>query len=576
VYESVVSYGEGTTFKEKLYLYLHQQKMPKCLGCGGSVKYKKMGSGFLEFCSRTCMHESGVVREKIKKTNIEKYGMENPLAHADVRDKIRNTNMQKYGVESIGSADAIKTKIKKTNKKKYGYDYPLQSQDIRDKANETIKSKYGVDNPMKDQKISKKSHDVLTSKYGGCGMASEEIKSKIAETNTQKYGVPNVWGNAQVRDKMHETNITKYGTKYPIQNKSVKNKMQQSLLKKTMDIISEYGLVFVSSGEDGLILSDTCGHQFSTNMNLLYHRKKLSVTQCTECNRIGGMSGKEDLICDFLDSIGIEYVRHDRNMLGGKEIDILIPGKNIGIEINGIYWHSSKFKQPDYHQRKKKLAHEKGINLINIWEDDIENKIDIIKSRLLNLFGLIDTKIYARSCTVSELTKTEASAFLSQNHIQGTAKSSTHHYGLVNGSEIVAVMSFGKLRAPLGKKHREGHYELLRFSSKLGSVIPGGASRLFNEFVKKTDPSYILSYSDLCWSKIDGGFYEKLGMSNCGITRPGYYYLNNGVRHFRYKYRKSELVRMGYDPDKTEFEITDEMGLLRIFDCGNTRFVWSV
>ena len=32
---------------------------------------------------------------------------------------------------------------------------------------------------------------------------------------------------------------------------------------------------------------------------------------------------------------------------------------------------------------------------------------------------------------------------------------------------------------------------------------------------------------------------------------------------------KKKLIKMGYDSNKTEFEIMSDMGYLRIYDCGN-------
>jgi hypothetical protein len=32
---------------------------------------------------------------------------------------------------------------------------------------------------------------------------------------------------------------------------------------------------------------------------------------------------------------------------------------------------------------------------------------------------------------------------------------------------------------------------------------------------------------------------------------------------------------MGFDPKKTEREIIDELGVPKIYDCGNIRFVWQ-
>ena len=38
-------------------------------------------------------------KDKIKKTNIERYGVENPFQSEYVRDKIKKTNIERYGVE---------------------------------------------------------------------------------------------------------------------------------------------------------------------------------------------------------------------------------------------------------------------------------------------------------------------------------------------------------------------------------------------------------------------------------------------------------------------------------------------
>ena len=43
-------------------------------------------------------------------------------------------------------------------------------------------------------------------------------------------------------------------------------------------------------------------------------------------------------------------------------------------------------------------------------------------------------------------------------------------------------------------------------------------------------------------------------------------------RYHRYNFRKSELIRMGYNASKTEKQITTEMGLYRIWDSGQTRW----
>ena len=47
------------------------------------------------------------------------------------------------------------------------------------------------------------------------------------------------------------------------------------------------------------------------------------------------------------------------------------------------------------------------------------------------------------------------------------------------------------------------------------------------------------------------------------------------IREHRYKYRKSELVKQGYDINKTEKEIMFERGVNRIYSCGNYKYVYD-
>jgi hypothetical protein len=41
----------------------------------------------------------------------------------------------------------------------------------------------------------------------------------------------------------------------------------------------------------------------------------------------------------------------------------------LGFEFNGLYWHSNKFKEKNYHLNKTDWFKEKGIYAY-IWEDD--------------------------------------------------------------------------------------------------------------------------------------------------------------------------------------------------------------
>lgn len=181
-------------------------------------------------------------------------------------------------------------------------------------------------------------------------------------------------------------------------------------------------------------------------------------------------------------------------------------------------------------------------------------------------------KIYARNCLVKMVKPSEKTEFLIKNHIQGNSQSSIN-YGLYYNDELVSLMTFGKPRLNLGGKGEKGHFELVRFCNKLNTNVLGGASKLFKAFLKDFLPKEVVSYSDKRWST--GDLYRILGFSHVHDSRPNYFYVIDGHRENRFKFRKSELIKEGHDENKTEHEIMFGMGVYRIYDCGTMVWKWK-
>jgi group I intron endonuclease len=204
-----------------------------------------------------------------------------------------------------------------------------------------------------------------------------------------------------------------------------------------------------------------------------------------------------------------------------------------------------------------------------IFSDEWENKKDIVKSRILNLFKK-SKKIWARKCEIKEIRDNElVRSFLKKNHIQGFVGSKIK-LGLFYNGELVSIMTFGNLRKNMGQTSKKGSYELLRFCNKLNTTVVGGASRLFNYFLSNYDSSYVLSYADRRWSI--GILYENLGFNFNSKTIPNYYYIIDDKREYRFKFRKDILIRKGFDANKTEIEIMNSGGFYRIFDKGSLKY----
>lgn len=263
-----------------------------------------------------------------------------------------------------------------------------------------------------------------------------------------------------------------------------------------------------------------------------------------------------------------------RGIIPNSELDIYLPDINLGIEYNGLYWHSERAgRYKDYHINKLKKCNEKNIRLIQIFSDEWINKKDIVKSKIRSIISPKSNKIYARKCIIKEISPQEKNSFLNQYHIQGEDRSQIK-LGLFYEDELVAVMTFSSPRVSLGaKKSNNNTYELSRYSSSY--YIVGGADKLLTYFIKHYNPSSIYSYSDNRWTDPSNNMYLKMGFTIQSTSLANYFYTKDFTQRLhRYNFNKYNLKKMGADTDnKTEFKIMDELGYTRIWDCGTTKYI---
>lgn len=173
-----------------------------------------------------------------------------------------------------------------------------------------------------------------------------------------------------------------------------------------------------------------------------------------------------------------------------------------------------------------------------------------------NLFGINQTRIFARKCELKKVSTNEKNEFLNQNHLQGADRCRLA-LGLYYKDELVALMTFCKPR--FNKKY---DWELSRFCCKNNYSVVGAASRLFAHFLQNTAGS-IISYSDI--SKTRGGLYEKLGFQLKQRSAPGYVWCN----------AKLDIKSRYQTQMKNESQIMREKGYWRIYNCGNKVWVYE-
>ena len=293
---------------------------------------------------------------------------------------------------------------------------------------------------------------------------------------------------------------------------------------------------------------------------------------CPKCGLIESKAENEiyEYVCSL---VGNENVEHsNRTILDGYEIDIFIPSLKIGIEYNGLRWHSEKFRNRNYHLTKTEKSNEKGVKLIQIFEDEYINSKEIVLSKIRSLLNMNKNLpvSMARKCEVREIDKKTAKEFINKNHIQGYRGSSVS-IGCFDATALVGVMTF----------KRDGEQWILnRFATDIQRRCPGVGGKLFSFFVKKYEPKIVKSYADLRWTvDRNKNLYTKIGFKLDSVLKPQYRYVNSSKpteRIHKFNFRKKIIARRyGYDENLSETELTEKIGYFKIWDCGLLRYVWE-
>jgi len=465
-------------------------------------------------------------------------------------EKIKESNLIKYGVTSVAKLDSSKEKSKKTNLEKFGVEFHTQSKSVKEKIKSKNLETYGFDNPMK----------------------SPQIKEKKLNTTIQNWGVDNISKIDQIKDKKKQTTLSNYGVEYPLRSEEIKNRVKITNLKKygaeyftkseswrkeNYDIAADkFYLNYLEGGISQFICDYGEHHEFQITKDVYSKRKLYGVGLCTICNPIDdNISIKEKDLYRFISSIySDEIIQTCR--IGKMEIDIYLPNLNLGFEFNGLWWHSEKYKDSKFHLNKTEFFKERGIRIIHIWEDDWDNRGEIVRSQISNILGKTEKRIFARNCYVREVSLKESKDFLKANHIQGSVNSVVK-LGLYYENDLVSLMTFDHFEGR--KKMEHGSWNLSRFCNKIGITVAGGASKLFSYFIKNYDVKRVVSYADLDWSV--GSLYYKLGFSLVSQTAPDYKYIFEGKRLHKGRFRKSIT---GVSESK--------LGVLKIWNCGKLKF----
>jgi len=273
---------------------------------------------------------------------------------------------------------------------------------------------------------------------------------------------------------------------------------------------------------------------------------------------------------EFILSLERDVITNNKSLISPWELDIIIPEKKFALEFNGLYWHCDLVKTNTvwYHENKRLLCKNIDYSLFNVYEDEWNDRRDIIKSMIRQRLGHVTQKVHARKCKLVEFNRpAKLRDWFDQNHVDGYVNSKVG-YALVDGDEIVSAML---LRKPLHQRsYGDRTIEIARFASRLNTNVRGGFTKLFERtktWCNLNDFNRILSYKDNRFGGT-GSCYKHAGMQSLRTTGISWWWTNHQERVNRFMFKTTNGVN--------EREIAKQHGYFRIGGCSNDVYIFDI
>ena len=309
--------------------YLKTENDGICPVCGKETPFIKISKGYQKHCCQTCSQKDPKVLEKVNKTRLEKYGVENFF---------QNKSIHKKAEKNAHSEEANKKKIE-TSQKHYGVDHPAQS---------------------------------------------EVVQSKMQQTNLERYG-----SRAYNRAKGRQTMKEKYDYEYALQVPEFKEKQEITESNKWIKLAQENNWLLV---QDLLKKYGSGWYQSPLGKEICFKIGQQDFIKQEDLDKIllykkcNGSYVEYVVYTWFLCNYNNKIELHNKTLISPYEIDIYLPDLKIGFECNGYFHRDNSYidrNQDEYHEMKLNKCNNIGIKLIHIFEKDLTNLDTILKENLI-------------------------------------------------------------------------------------------------------------------------------------------------------------------------------------------------
>jgi len=511
--------------------------------------------------------QSDAAKDKRRATSIERYGAEHHLQTDESMAKLKATNLERYGVEFAGQSEDAKAKMRKTNLERYGVENPFQSEEIKAAMRAQSLELYGVEFAGQREDVLEQIKQTNLERYGVENtFQSEELMAKVKARNLELYGVESNAQREDVQAKIRATNLERYGVETPFQNEEIKAKARATNLSK---LGVEYPSQDASVRAKGRV----------TFFEGILSGRNVRAQRVSKLNRAFADTLRERFETEVL----LESAQGDYSF------DLFLPERKLFVELNPTFTHNADRAlscvmgrcpadcghpgiPTGQHQKRALYARDNGLKLVQIYDWDLDPITKLLDGKLRSGFE----RFSARKLRLEPIEQKVANSFLKDTHSQGALRGQTHCYGLYEGDRLIAVATFGASR--FGST---AQYEFLRYAVARGTVVHGGAGKLFERFVADAEPSSVVSYVDFDHST-GPSFLSGLGFIEKSPTSPTLIWSKRDQR-----VSTTSLLMQGADRLLgTSYGSREESGMnnedimraegwLRVHNSGNRVFLWE-
>lgn len=399
---------------------------------------------------------------------------------------------------------------------------------------------------------------------------SQKIKDKyhdIASTNLQRYGVSTPLLLPEIVDKNRSRFLTPEALKKKEEVRAERKlrlnerKRSKRIKADPADRLRKLQEIGTAKNLDGKSIKDIWKLNFADKISYSFvckiYAKHLPTTESKFIKLVEEHVTMSDI--EKLMSSNPMLSRFDRFPAKGCKIrpDFKVSDE-LYVNVDGLYWHSEKVIDKQYHLRARLKAEEFNVRLLQFRADEIIYKRSIVDSMIAVKAGTVKNKLHARKLKICEVTALEARTFLNTNHLMGFASASVY-LALKDGDFIKALLSL---------RFEGSEVKIVRFASALNTVVVGGYSKLLKYAIQSFDMTSIYTFVDLRYG--DVASLESMGFVHTGTTL--------GWKWTDYDKTYNRLFcRANMDERKlSQKQYARELGLVKIYDAGQARMSLSL